>query len=174
MRCGTLSLLVCAVVMTSGCTNSILGVLLAPEGVIGGAATGLAEAGAQTLSGASLQELSDLGGTVAELDRILMENPDAVNSEQLRGLRDQLKGSTPADSGPDQRVAMKEPPKPRRPTDTKMPIRHGDHLKVRPPGEIMALRRPSPRPDTVPDGGSLRPDPTPVHMMSVNPVRLAR
>ena len=161
-------------VMTSGCTNSILGVLLAPESVIGGAATGLAEAGAQTLSGASLQELSDVGGTVAELDRILTENPDAVNVEHLRAMRDQLKDSKPADSGPDQRVAMKEPPKPRRPTDTKMPVRHGDNFKVRPPGEITALRRPLPRPDTVPDGGSLRPDPTPVHMMSVNPVRLAR
>ena len=171
---GTFPILACALVMTSGCTNSILGVLLAPEGVIGGAATGLAEAGAQTLSGASLEELSDLGGTVAELDRILMENPDAVNSEHLRGLRDQLKGSKPADSGPDQRVALKEPAKPRRPTDAKMPIRHGDQLKVRPPGESVAMRRPSPRPETLPDGGSLRPDPTPVHMMSLNPVRPTR
>lgn len=171
---GKFPILACALVMTSGCTSSILGVLLAPEGVIGGAVSGLAEAGAQTLSGASLEELSDLGGTVAELDRILMENPDAVNSEHLRELRDQLKGSKPADSGPDQRVALKEPAKPRRPTDTKMPIRHGDQLKVRPPGEAVALRRPPPRPETLPDGGSLRPDPTPVHMMSLNPVRPTR
>ena len=176
MRCrrSILPILACALVMTSGCTNSILGVLLAPEGVIGGAASGLAEAGAQTLSGASLEELSDLGGTVAELDRILQDNPDAVNSEQLRGFRDQLKNSKPADSGPDQRVALKEPPKPRRPTDTKMPVRQGDQLKVRPPGEFAAVRRPAPRPDTLPDGGSLRPDPTPVHMMSLNPVRLTQ
>lgn len=174
MRWCVVGILGCALVITSGCTNAILGVLLAPESVVGSAATGLAEAGAKTLSGASLEELSDLGGTVAELDRIIAENPDAVNAEQLRVLRDQLKQGTPADSGPDQRQALKEPPKPRRPSDTKLPVRRGDVFKIQPPGESLAKRRAPPRPDTLPDGGTLRPDPTPVHTMSLQPVRLTR
>jgi hypothetical protein len=160
--------------LTTGCTNSILGVLLAPESVVGGAASGLAEAGAQTLSGASLQDLSDLGSTITELDRIIAENPDAVNNESLRLLREQLKQGKSADSGPDQRVALKEPPKPRRPTDTAMPVRKGDHLRIDPPGDSVALRRPPARPQTLPDGSTLRPDPTPVHTMSLQPVRLTR
>lgn len=162
-------------VLTSGCTNTILGVLVAPEGVVTGAAAGLAQAGAETLSGASLEELSDLGNTITELDRILDENPDAVNADQLRGLRDQLKKSTTsADSGPDQRQALKEPPKPRRPSDTQMPVRRGDNLRVQPPGEMTVVRRPRPRPETLPDGSTLRPDPAPVHTMSLQPVRLTR
>lgn len=164
-----------ALTLTSGCTNSILGVLLAPEGVIAGGASSLAEAGAQTLSGASLEDLSDLGNTITELDRIIAENPDAVNADQLRGLRDHLKkNATAADSGPDQRVPLKEPPAPRRPTDAKLPVRKSDHLTILPPGEGKIVRRAYPRPDTLPDGSALRPDPTPVHTMSLRPVRLPR
>lgn len=174
MRWWNVVILGSALVITSGCTNSILGVLLAPESVVGGAASGLADAGAQTLSGASLDQLSDLGTTITELDRIIAENPDAVNADSLRKLRDQLKDGKSVDSGPDQRQALKEPPKPRRPFDTKMPLRKGDQLKVRPPGESVALRRAPARPTTLPDGGTLRPDPTPVHSMSLNPVRLTR
>lgn len=174
MRRWTVLILGGALLATSGCTSAILGVLLAPEAVVGGAASGLANAGAQTLAGASLDQLSDLGSTVTELDRILEENPDAVNAESLRRLRDQLKHGNPADTGPDQRQAVKEPPKPRRPTDTAMPVRKGDHFRVQPPGESVALRRAPPRPDTLPHGGALRPDPTPVHSMSLKPVRLTR
>lgn len=174
MRWWTVLILGGALVATSGCTSSILGVLLAPEGVVGGAASELANAGAQTLAGASLDQLSDLGSTVTELDRILEENPDAVNADSLRRLRDQLKQGNSADTGPDQRQALKEPPKPRRHTDTTMPVRKGDHLRVQPPGEAVALRRAPARPDTLPNGGALRPDPTPVHSMSLKPVRLTR
>ncbi|MBA3699058.1 MAG: hypothetical protein H0W78_09405 [Planctomycetes bacterium] len=164
-----------ALMLTSGCTNSILGVLLAPEGVIAGTASGLAEAGAQTLSGASLDDLSDLGNTVTELDRIIAENPDAVNADQLRGMRDHLKkNATAADSGPDQRRPLREAPAPRRPSDAKLPVRKSDNLTIQPPGEGMVIRRAYPRPDTLPDGSSLRPDPTPVHTMSLRPVRLSR
>jgi hypothetical protein len=173
-RCAAV-ILASSLMMASGCTNAILGVLLAPESVVAGGAAGLAEAGAETLSGASLEELSDLGTTITELDRILEENPDAVNADQLRGLRDQLKKDTrAADSGPDQRQPLKEPPRPRRPSDTKMPVRKGDNLRIQPPGESVTLRRAAPRPDTLPDGSSLRPDPTPVHTMSLQPVRLTQ
>jgi hypothetical protein len=174
MRWWTILIFGSAMMITSGCTSSILGVLLAPEGVVTGAGASLANTGAEALGEASLEQLSDLGSTITELDRILEENPDAVNAESVRRLRDTLKQGNPADTGPDQRQALKEPPKPRRPTDSKMPVRKGDHLRVQPPGESVALRRAPARPDTLPDGGALRPDPTPVHSMSLNPVRLTR
>ena len=90
MRFFILSILMGGLCTLTGCTSSILGTVLAPESVVSGAATGLAETGAETLSGASLNELADNGSTLAELDRILMENPNAVNSDRLRNLRDQL------------------------------------------------------------------------------------
>ena len=47
-----------------------------------------------------------------------------------------------------------------------------DRLGVNPPGELAVRRRAAPRPDTLPSGSGLRPDPTPVHAMSLRPVRL--
>lgn len=161
-----------ALLCSTGCVGSILKTLVAPESVVTDAATGLAETGARTLSGASLDELANLNDTVMELDRILQENPDAVNTEQLKLLRDSLKNTTSANSGPDQRQVLKEPPKPRRHTDAPFPQRKGDRLTVLPPGEIASSRRMTGRPETIPDGSSLKPDPTPVHAMSLKPVRL--
>lgn len=163
-----------ALLCSSGCVGSIVKTLVAPESVLTEAGSALAEAGAQTLSGASLDELADLNETVKELDRILQENPDAVNAEQLKSLRDGLKDGTAANTGPDQRQPVKQPPKPRRPVDAPLPARKADRLTVIPPGETVAARRPPARPDTLPDGSSLRPDPTPVHTMSLKPVRLPR
>ncbi len=157
---------------SNGCTSAILGVLVAPESVVSSAAGGVAEAGAQTLSGASLAELSNVGSTVSELDQILKDNPDAVNSDRLRDLKSRLEQEGGKDSGPDQRQVAKEPPKPRRPTDTPLPTRKGDTLAVTPPGDLVLLRRPASRPETVPTGSALREDPRPVHAMSMKPVRL--
>lgn len=158
--------------LSSGCVGSIVKTLVAPESVVTEGGASLAEAGAKTLSGASLDQLANLNDTVTELDRIIQENPDAVNAEQLKLLRDTLKDGTSADTGPDQRQALKEPPKPRRHTDAPMPLRKGDRLTVQPPGESIAARRSTGRPDTLPDGSGLRPDPTPVHTMSLRPIRL--
>ena len=155
---------------TSGC-GSILGVLLAPESVVGTAATGVAQAGAQTLSGASLDELSNAGNTVNELNRILQENPDAVNSDRLTSLRDSLQQNSKTTDA-DQRQIARDPPRPRRAIDTPMPTRKGDALAVAPPGEFALVRRPASRPDTLPSGSALHEDPSPVHTMSLNPVRL--
>jgi hypothetical protein len=175
MRHGGLLLLGVSLVLTSGCTSAILGTLLAPESVVAGAGSSLAEAGAQTLSGASLDELSNMTSTVQELDNILKEHPDAVNADQLKNLRDHLdQQAKSTDTGPDQRQVAREPPKPRRPTDTKLPVRKGDRLGVIPPGESVVQRRPAARPDTLPSGSGLRPDPTPVHAMSLRPVRLGK
>jgi hypothetical protein len=171
---GILVLALATAVMASGCTSAILGTVFAPEAVVSGAATGLATAGAQTLSGASLDELSDLGSTVAELDRILQDHPDAANAERLRELRDHLHEKAGRDSGPDQRMAVRETPRPRRPTDAPLPARKGDLLSVVPPGERPAGRRPPMRPEVLPSGSELKPDPQPVHTMSLKPVRLPR
>lgn len=172
MRWSLLVVFGSALIGSSGCTNSILGVLLAPEGVVTGAAGSAAEAGARSLSGASLEELSDVGNTVSELDRILQENPDAVNSERLHDLRNRMEQQTGKNTGPDQRQVAKEPLRPRRASDTPMPLRKGDALTVSPPGDMVVLRRPPSRPETLPLGSALREDPRPVHAMSLKPVRL--
>lgn len=175
MRPCCLFLLGVGMVFTSGCTNAILGTLLAPEGVLVDAGQGLLDSAAQTLGGASLDDLSNMSNTVQELDNILTEHPDAVNADQLKNLRETLdKQAKSSDTGPDQRQVMKEPPKPRRPMDTKLPVRKGDRIAVNPPGESVAQRRAAPRPDTLPSGSDLRPDPTPVHAMSLRPVRLPK
>lgn len=162
------------VLCCNGCVGSVLKTLVAPESVVTDIGNDLIKTGAKTISDASLDELANVNDTVKELDRILQENPDAVNTEQLKALRDSLRETSSADSGPDQRQPLKEPPKPRRHTDAPFPLRKGDRLTVLPPGEITSSRRPTGRPDTVPDGSSLKPDPTPVHTMSLKPVRLTR
>ncbi len=158
----------------NGCVGSIVKTLVAPESVVGDAAGSLAKAGAETLSGASLEELGNLNDTVAEIDRIIEEHPDAVNIDNLRTLRETLKNTKSANSGPDQRQVLKEPPKPRRAADAPMPLRKGDRLTVLPPGEVLSGRRHSGRPEPLPDGSSLKPDGTPVHTMSLKPVRLTQ
>lgn len=174
MRQVGLLLLGLSLLLSSGC-GAALAALLAPEGVIAGVGQDLVNTTAQTLGRASLDDLSNINSTVQELDNILKEHPDAVNADQLKSLRDTLdKQAQSADTGPDQRQVMKEPPKPRRPTDTKLPVRKGDRLNVNPPGESVVQRRADPRPDTLPSGSDLRPDPTPIHAMSLRPVRLSK
>jgi hypothetical protein len=157
---------------TTGCTQSILGVMLAPEAVVGGVAGGLAQAGAETLSGASLEELSDLSSTVQEIDQLLKDNPNAVNADRLREMQKSLQENSMTSTGADQRRIAHAPAPPRRASDAPLPRRKGDRLTVSPPGDLAMQRRPASRPDTLPTGSALREDPTPVHVMSLQPVRV--
>ncbi len=172
MQIRLISCVVVAVLGLSGCTNAILGTLLAPEAVVTGAASSLAEAGARNLSGASLDQLSDLNGTVNELNRIIKDNPNAANADRLRTLRDSLANKSRENADPNQINAAQEPPQPRRLTDTKMPVRGGDRLLVVPPNEHQQPRRSNGRPETLPTASSLAPETQPVHAMSFEPVRL--
>ena len=171
MRFFILSILLGGLCALTGCTSSILGTLLAPESVVGGAATGLAETGAETLSGASLNELADSGSTLAELDRILMENPNAVNSDRLKNLRDQLNTtSTTGTSGPVSGISKKESL--RRNNDKPFPHGKGDYFSIKPPENKSKNNRLSNRPNTIPMGYSLHEDYQSVHFMKFNAIRL--
>jgi hypothetical protein len=171
MRALAFLILAGALVASSGCM-SVLGTLLAPESVVTTAADNFAVAGAQTLSGASLEELSSAGNTINELNQILQNNPDAVNADQIAALRDRMQDTGGRGTGPDQRQIAREPPAPRRASDQPLPVRRGDQLKVSPPGDAGVVRRPPSRPDTLPAGSALKDDGVPVHAMSLTPIRL--
>jgi hypothetical protein len=158
-------------VLQTGCVQSVLGVLLAPEAVVGAAAGGAANAGAETLSGLSLDQVSQSDATVMEIDRILKENPNAANADRLRELRENMKG-TPKSTGPDQRIATPEPPPPRRPMNKNMPVRKGDLLSVSLPSQHIPERRPPMRPLAQPSSTTIIPEVKPVHTMSLYPVRV--
>lgn len=156
----------------TGCTSSILGTVLAPESVVTGAATGLAETGAETLSGASLNELADSGSTVAELDRIIMENPNAVNSDRLRNLRDQLNTTSTPDSSNSQSYGVSKQKKYSRNNEKPLPYGKGDKFSVKPPENKSKNNRLSSRPNTIPMGYSLHEEVQSVHFMKFNTIRL--
>lgn len=156
----------------TGCTSSILGTVLAPESVVSGAVTGVAETGAETLSGASLNELADNGSTVAELDRILMENPNAVNSERLQNLRDQLNTTSTSDSSSSKTSGLSKNKKFSRNNEKPLPHGKGDYIRVNPLENKNKNNRLSSRPNTIPMGYSLYEEFQSAHFMKFNAVRL--
>jgi hypothetical protein len=157
-----------------GCTNAILGTVLAPEAVVGGALGEVAKSGAQSLSDASLNELSDLGNTILELDRILAENPDAVNAGDLRKMRQKLIQQNADTTASGKQYELAKSVRPRRAFDTSIEKRPADNLRLLPLESGGKARRSDGRPSNMPSGSSLQPEYTPVHMMSVEPVRLSR
>jgi hypothetical protein len=172
MRFFILSILMGGLYILTGCTSSILGTVLAPESVVSGAVTGVAETGAETLSGASLNELADSGSTVAELDRILMENPNAVNSDRLQNLRDQLNTTSTSDNNSSQISGVSKNKKFIRNNEKPLPYGKGDYFRVKTPENKGKNNRLSSRPDTIPMGYSLYEEFQPVHFMKFNVIRL--
>ena len=169
MKLMIIGALISALICSTGC-SSILGTLLAPESVVGGAATSLAESGAQTLSGASLSELTNSDSTLAELDRIIQDNPDAVNTDRLRSLRDQMSQSAPANSGAVQNQINNDDA-PRRNYKTLLPIRKDDRLALSPETQNIT-RRSNNKPDTIPMGSAFYEKGTPMYFMQFNPIRI--
>ena len=169
MKLMIVSVLISVLICSTGCT-SILGTLLAPESVVGGAATSLAESGAQTLSGASLSELTNSDSTLAELDRIIQDNPDAVNTPRLRSLRDQMSQSAPANSGADPRQISNDDT-PRHNFKTLLPKRKDDRLGLSPDTQNYT-RRSNNKPDTIPMGSAFYGNETPSYFMQFNPIRI--
>jgi hypothetical protein len=155
----------------TGCTQSVLGVLLAPEAVVGSAANSVASSGAEALSATGLNQLSTAESTSMEIDRLLKDHPDTANAGRLRELQDSMRGEA-KNTGPDQRMVMNEPPAPRRLMDKALPVRKGDLLSVSTPSSAAPTRRPVMRPEAQPTAETLKPDHTPVHAMSLTPVRL--
>jgi hypothetical protein len=153
--------------LLSGCTSSILGTLLAPESVVGDAATDLAATGAETLSSASLSELTNSSSTVAELDRILMENPNAVNSERLQSLRDQLNATDKSNqtAGMSNKKGYRNNEKP-------LPHGKGDYISIKKAEDKSKKARKNTYPSTIPMGYSLYEEYQPVHFINLNAIRL--
>lgn len=169
MKLINISALIGVLICSTGCA-SILGTILAPESVVGGAATSLAESGAQTLSGASLSELTNSDSTLAELDRIIQDNPDAVNTDRLRSLRDQMSQSAPANSGADPNQISNDTT-PRHNFKTLLPKRREDRLALSPDTQNVA-RRPNNKPATIPMGSAFHDKEPPSYFMQFNPVRI--
>ncbi len=154
-----------------GCTRTLLGVLLAPEAVVSSTAGNVVGAGAETLSGMSVEQLANLESTAMEIDKLIANDPNSASARRLRELQEKLRGM-PKNTGPDQRVAAQGPPPPRRAMNKPLPLRHGDLLSVKKPSNLIETRRPPMRPNTQPSSTTLKPDNVPVHMMSITPVRI--
>ncbi len=171
-------LLASSVFLTSGCLDTILGVMLAPEAVVAGTAQQAAQAGAQTLADSGLNDLTSTAAAVQDVDRILHNTSDPTEQAKLQSLRDKLvdnekqaEGTSPLSSytHQDQQSQL------RRPADamTINPRAQRDSLTVVPP-EPSDDRRPPPRPDVLPDNSSLQPDAPHGIAISLQPVRLNR
>lgn len=81
---------------SSGCLQTLVGAMIAPESVAMAGASGGVNALASTISGQDVGSLTDAASTASDIDRILAAHPDAVNRPELEALREELKmKSTP-------------------------------------------------------------------------------
>jgi len=82
-------ILLAGVLIVPGCAG-LLGVLLAPQSVVASTAATIAmQAGSAASS--VLTEADGMAQTLGDLDRVIAANPDAVNADQMRGMRGDLK-----------------------------------------------------------------------------------
>jgi hypothetical protein len=157
----------------SGCLDSVLGVMLAPESVIGGLADGVTRSGAELLGQAG-EDLSSAAQTVSELDQLIANNPDAQNVERLRALRDQLKTQPVSDTTAPQAPAGPPVVTARHAMDDPLlPRRAADQLVVVPPREHPeTTRNASPRPDAIGVVSDFREETSRSYTLDMKPVRL--
>jgi hypothetical protein len=149
------SLLLISSLLLMGCMETVLGVLLAPEMVIAESANQAAQAGAQSLTTMGVDQIADTGQAIADLSRIIRDNPDAANIEQLIVTRDRIaQGSN---------VGNKK---------TRGGAR-GDRIMLPPPRTPMPnLRSAQGCPDLLPDGGAISASREEPWMIATDPVRL--
>lgn len=151
-------MLACCVGM-SGCLQSVLSVILAPEAVAGSAVDSAARAGAEALSESSLGEAAS---AVQDIDRLLKEYPNADNATRLKALKDQLERDTSTQEGGPEGGIKRQ-----------LARTQGDVLSIDPPGDTVAPRRTlNPRPAVLPTGRALIPDPEPDHLLFLDPIRV--
>lgn len=161
-----------SLVASSGCLDSVLGVMLAPEAVLGGLADNVTRTGAEVLTGAA-EDLSSAAQTISELDSIIADNPDAQNVDRLIALRDQLKTTPLSDTTTPQtqtngvkvaqaRHAMDNP---------LIPRRAGDQLTVMPSGGRAVPPRGS-RSPTMDSSGNFRQSSDKSYTLDMTPIRL--
>jgi len=74
-----------ACVVCQGCFGSMIAALTSPQSVVASTATALVDQGAAAINGAN-----QAANTLSDIDRILSDNPNAVNHGELMALRDEL------------------------------------------------------------------------------------
>lgn len=161
-----------SLIASSGCLDSVLGVMLAPESVVGGLADNLTRSGTEMLTGAA-EDLSSAAQTISELDSIIADNPDAQNVDRLKALRDQLKANPLSDTtNPQAQPDLAKEPRARHAMDNPLiPRRAPDQLTVLPPGEQPAQLRGT-RTDAMGSGNRLGSPADKSYTLDMKPVRL--
>ncbi|MBA3709324.1 MAG: hypothetical protein H0W83_10970 [Planctomycetes bacterium] len=171
-------LLAAACGSSQGCLQTLVGAMVAPEAVAMQGASGAVDAVAAAAVGPDdLATLSDTSSTARDLNRILMDHPDAVNRPELEALRNELDQSNQATASDregsaaeeavrraeaDRRVVMTEPA-------SDDPAK-SDQLVIASPAT--ASRRAPPRPQPYPDPVHFDPWQPFQYQMALGPVRL--
>lgn len=102
-RCGLFLVLLLSVLLSSGCIDRVLSLIMAPQSAAVAGASKAAQAVTSGPTGESLDSLGKPNNTVSDLDRILNLHPDAENSGKLRQLRDQMHQQAPPVKAADKR-----------------------------------------------------------------------
>lgn len=180
MAKSALMVLVLAACLTlGGCLEDVLGVMIAPVGVVSDAANQVASAGAQALSTAPVSQLSDTAQALQDIDRLIKNTGDPESQARLAALRDQLaanqtqaQGNNPLGDFAHQNGGFAQ----RRALDAMSganPNARHALLTVVPPGPpSLAVRRPAPRPEPLSENSSLRSGDKPAYVLQVQPIRL--
>jgi hypothetical protein len=149
-----LAILLLSSLTLTGCLDTVLGVLLAPELVVAQSVNQAAQAGAQSLTEMGAGQIADAGQAVTDIDRLIRNSPDASNLEQLVATRDWL--AQRSETGKGKRGGA-----------------HGDRILLPPPRSPMPhLRCVQGCPDTLPDGGAIAAGREEPWAITTNPVRL--
>ncbi len=174
-------LLAAACLALGGCLEDVLGVMLAPVGVVSDAANQVATAGAQSLASVPVSQLTDTAQALQDVDRLIKNNGDPEAQARLAALRDSLvanqnqaQGGTQLGDVAHQNRASQA----RRAGDAMAgadPYAPYALLTVKPPGPAgLAQRRPEPRPDAGSENSSLHAADRPAFVLQVQPIRLTQ
>jgi hypothetical protein len=181
MRSRGLFLLLVSCLLSGGCVDRLLGLIMAPQSAAAAGAAKAAQAVASGPTGESLDSLGKPNNTVSDLDRILNQHPDAENAGKLRQLRDQLHQQAPlenknkqSDRGSNRSGPVVE--ERQRESDRRVkvpPRRTGDRVDLDVPDMTGGKRGLGPdHPPAVADTGLVDPWQPRQHQMSTEPVRL--
>jgi hypothetical protein len=182
MAKGAMSMLLAAACLAlGGCLEDVLGVMLAPVGVVSDAANQVAATGAQTLASVPVGQLTDTAQALQDVDRLIKNNGDPDAQARLATLRDSLianqnqaQGNLALGDVSHQNSAGQA----RRAADGMAgadPFAPFALLTVNPPGPAsLAQRRPEPRPYASSENSSLRVADKPAFVLQVQPIRIGQ
>ena len=163
---------------SGGCLEDVLGVMLAPESVVGDAANNVASTAAQSLSGLQAGQLTDTAQALQDVNRLIQNSGDPDAQARLAALRDQLIANQNLAQGGSQLGDFTHADLTggqRRPLDGMSSIL----IPAAPATVTMQLpsdstRRPQARPDVLESNSALQHDDAPSFMLSLKPVRLSQ